>query len=188
MKKLTVKPQLAFGEAVKLAFSRIMQTSGRSRRSEFWWFMLVYIIVYWILSTIATLLFPPLGAQIAVGIIMLIALPITVRRLHDTGHGAWWVVVSWLFNVALSIYMVTSGYIEEITSVNADPIRAFESLNIPLFGTASLVVVFTSLATFIFCLLDSKPQANKYGESPKYVVVSDEEETRPEEAVNTFNS
>ena len=63
-----------------------------------------------------------------------------------------------------------------------------QTMNIPLFGTASLVVVFTSLATFIFCLLDSKPQANKYGESPKYVVVSDEEETRPEEAVNTFNS
>lgn len=89
MKKLIAKPQLAFGEAVKLAFSKLTQMSGRSRRSEFWWFMLVYVIIYWVLGSIVPFVLPPMPAQIVVGIIMLLALPATARRLHDTGHSEW---------------------------------------------------------------------------------------------------
>lgn len=80
---MIAKPQLGFSEAVKLAFGKITQMSGRSRRSEFWWFMLVYVIGYWVLSTIAAFVLPVVEAQIAVGLIMLVALPATARRLHD---------------------------------------------------------------------------------------------------------
>ena len=109
MKRMIAKPQLGFSEAVKLAFGKITQMSGRSRRSEFWWFMLVYVIGYWVLSTIAAFVLPVVEAQIAVGLIMLVALPATARRLHDTGHGSWWVIVSWALNIGLSIYMITSS-------------------------------------------------------------------------------
>ena len=175
MKRMIAKPQLGFGEAVRLAFGRITQMSGRSRRSEFWWFMLAYVIVYWVLSSIAAIVLPAMEAQIAAGVIMLIAVPATARRLHDTGHGSWWVIVSWALNVALSIYMLKCGFFEELTSVNPDPMKAVSTLNAPVFGVASLALAVTSFATFIFCLLDSKPIANKYGESPKYEVVEEEE-------------
>ena len=157
---MIAKPQLGFSEAVKLAFGKITQMSGRSRRSEFWWFMLVYVIGYWVL-------------RIAAGLIMLVALPATVRRLHDTGHGSWWVIASWALNIGLSIYMITSGFLEEIQSINADPFKAIGNMNLPLFGIASLALAVTSFATFIFCLLDSDPLANKYGESPKYEIVEE---------------
>ena len=65
MKRMIAKPQLGFSEAVKLAFGKITQMSGRSRRSEFWWFMLVYVIGYWVLSTIAAFVLPVVEAQIA---------------------------------------------------------------------------------------------------------------------------
>ena len=173
MKRMIAKPQLGFGEAVKLAFGKITQMSGRSRRSEFWWFMLVYVIGYWVLSTIAAVVLPVVESQIAVGLIMLLALPATARRLHDTGHGSWWVIASWALNIGLSIYMITSGFFEEIQSVNADPMKAILNMNLPLFGIASLALAITSFATFIFCLLDSDPLANKYGESPKYEIVEE---------------
>jgi len=175
MKKLIAKPQLAFGEAVKLAFSRLTQMSGRSRRSEFWWFMLVFVIIYWVLGTIVPLVLPPMAAEIVVGAIMLLALPATARRLHDTGHSEWWVIVSWALNIVLSIYLVQSGFIDELQSVNADLMKAVSKLNVPVMGIGGLVLAVTSFATFIFCLIDSKPQANKYGESPKYEVVEDAE-------------
>jgi uncharacterized membrane protein YhaH (DUF805 family) len=175
MKRMIAKPQLGFSEAVKLAFGKITQMSGRSRRSEFWWFMLVYVIGYWVLSTIAAFVLPVVEAQIAAGLIMLVALPATARRLHDTGHGSWWVIASWALNIGLSIYMITSGFLEEIQSINADPFKAIGNMNLPLFGIASLALAVTSFATFIFCLLDSDPLANKYGESPKYEIVEEDD-------------
>lgn len=173
MKKLIAKPQLAFGEAVKLAFSRLTQMRGRSRRSEFWWFMLVYVVIYWVLGTIVPLVLPPMAAEIGVGIIMLLALPATARRLHDTGHSEWWVIVSWALNIVLSIYLVQCGFMDELQSVNADPMKAVAKLSMPVMGIGGLVLAVTSFATFIFCLIDSNPQANKYGESPKYEVVEE---------------
>ena len=170
---MIAKPQLGFSEAVKLAFGKITQMNGRSRRSEFWWFMLVYVIGYWVLSTIAAFVLQVVEAQIAVGLIMLVALPATARRLHDTGHGSWWVIASWALNIGLSIYMITSGFYEEIQSINADPFKAIGNMNLPLFGIASLALAVTSFATFIFYLLDSDPLANKYGESPKYEIVEE---------------
>ena len=69
--------------------------------------------------------------------------------------------------------MITSGFFEEIQSINADPFKAIGNMNLPLFGIASLALAVTSFATFIFCLLDSDPLANKYGESPKYEIVEE---------------
>ena len=48
MKKVTAKPQLGFGEAVKVAMSRLTDIKGRSRRSEYWWTLLAFLIFYWI--------------------------------------------------------------------------------------------------------------------------------------------
>ena len=41
----TGKPQLSVAEAVKLALGRLTDFSGRSRRSEFWWWMAIVILV-----------------------------------------------------------------------------------------------------------------------------------------------
>lgn len=174
MEKLIAKPQLNFGEAVKLAMSRITQMSGRSRRSEFWWAALVFFIGIYIVNSIVSALLPLMAAQIVNSLLMLIALPLTARRLQDTGKSKWWVIVSWAASFIYSVRMVQSGVIEELLSVNADPEALFSIFQDPLIIVASLVQFVAGIATFIFCLLDSSPKANKYGESPKYVVVSEE--------------
>lgn len=50
MNNVTAKPQLSFGEAIKFASGRVTDFKGRSRRSEYWWFMLAFLIGYFIIS------------------------------------------------------------------------------------------------------------------------------------------
>lgn len=71
-------PQLSIGEALKAACNKIFQFNGRSRRSEFWWTALVVLIINAITQdTISWLMY-------------LLMIPITFRRLHDTGRSGWW--------------------------------------------------------------------------------------------------
>ena len=75
-------PQLGFVEAVKLASSRILDFKGRSRRSEFWWWMLIVMIANWVITSFVSNL---LVSSIIATIIMFFGLAVTVRRLQDSG-------------------------------------------------------------------------------------------------------
>ncbi|MCR5130180.1 MAG: DUF805 domain-containing protein [Prevotella sp.] len=186
MKKLIAKPQLGFGEAVKLACSRITQMSGRSRRSEFWWFMLAFIVCYFVLSNILSVVLSIVAAQVLASLIMLIALPITARRLQDSGKSRWWVIISWLANTVYSVYFAQSDAMENLLSVNPDPTALMGLASDPVFMVSGLIQTVTALATFIFCLLDSTPGPNKYGESPKYVVLEQDDEPQKTADVQTI--
>lgn len=67
-------PMLNFGEAIERAANNLLNINGRSRRSEFWWTMLVVAISFMI---------PCISS-----IVILLTIPLTIRRLHDTGLGA----------------------------------------------------------------------------------------------------
>lgn len=81
-------------EAVKTCFMKYATFTGRARRSEYWYFVLFYGIVYILLSAfsqssefmaLAYILWP-LGA-------FLPSLAVCIRRLHDTGKG--WKFIFW---------------------------------------------------------------------------------------------
>lgn len=50
-----VLPQLQFVDAVKMVFQKYADFSGRSRRSEFWWFYLFGVIVGVVLNIITSI-------------------------------------------------------------------------------------------------------------------------------------
>jgi uncharacterized membrane protein YhaH (DUF805 family) len=105
---------VGFGAAVRGAFSHILTFRGRASRSAFWWFTLLAIIAYVVVSIITnqskvagTIL------DIVVGIPMWLAnLSLTVRRLHDANHTGWWwwigfvPIVGW---IVLLIFYLTPG-------------------------------------------------------------------------------
>ena len=66
--------------------------------------------------------------------------------------------------------MVSSGILELSQSVNPDPDAIVEKFTSPVVIVCSFVSLIAGIATFVFTLLDSKPETNKYGESPKYVI------------------
>ncbi|MBR6445124.1 MAG: DUF805 domain-containing protein [Prevotella sp.] len=180
MTKVTAKPQLGFGEAVKLAMSRLTDIKGRSRRSEYWWALLAFLIFYWIVSVIATLVLPYNTAQIISSLLTILVLPLTIRRVQDTGHNMLWPILSFATGLILSLYMVSSGILEMSQSVNPDPDAILEKFTSPVVIVCSFVSFIAGIATFVFTLLDSQPETNKYGESPKYVAERDFSERNPE--------
>ncbi|MBO5583966.1 MAG: DUF805 domain-containing protein [Prevotella sp.] len=142
-------PSLSMGEALKLATSRLTQFSGRSRRSEYWWTVLVAF-----LASLVLVLIP--FANI---LICLAMLPLTLRRLHDTGRSAMWLLPLPVFYVAIII-----AYVVEI--------KGFVGFQHDVYyiyiGFCCLVYLAYSIMLLVFTCQDSQPYTNRYGESPKY--------------------
>ena len=164
MENQNQKPQLGFKEALSAVFSKLTDVKGRARRSEFWWFMLVFIPV----TVIASLICQPIShiADLVVNIILyLFALSVTARRLHDSGKSELWVYASFLCNIVTNIYILS--LISDIDLSDASAlVEVFKhNIGITFLGTVKAILQFI---VFIFCLLDSTRGANKYGESTKY--------------------
>lgn len=91
---------MSFGAAIKSVFSQYVGFSGRARRSEYWWFALFTFLV----SIAAAILDSALGLTFEgsstgfIGLVaslalLLPALAVAVRRLHDTDRTGWWVLI-----------------------------------------------------------------------------------------------
>jgi uncharacterized membrane protein YhaH (DUF805 family) len=101
-----VKPSMSLGESLTSVFSNYATFTGRARRSEYWWFTVCYYVIQLIFN------FGSLGfmaqtmsgemsyndpsynifqmASVVVGLgLLLPALAVTVRRLHDIGKSGW---------------------------------------------------------------------------------------------------
>ena len=160
------RPQLSFTEAVKSTWQNITNFSGRSRRSELWWSFLVYAAVSSIGSSLLGSVFI-LSLAFSIAMYAWIA-AVTVRRLHDNNHSAIWVIASILANVVSSVVMTVSGDIDLLTASNTTPADIIEVMSKPVYLILGIISTVSNLMILIFCLQDSDPLPNKYGESPKY--------------------
>ena len=82
---------------------------GRARRREFWMFTVVNIVVTITLQLVVKSPVPYLVYSLGVTVP---TLAVTVRRLHDTSHSAWWLligVVPIVGQVVLFVLLVTRG-------------------------------------------------------------------------------
>ena len=77
--------------------------SGRSRRSEYWYFILFYFIIYIALAFVdrVTGTFDPksgIGLLTAIFALALLipSLSVSVRRLHDTDRSGWWLFIGFI--------------------------------------------------------------------------------------------
>ena len=75
--------------------------SGRSRRSEYWYFALFYLIFYGVAAIVDVLTGSydrATGLGLFTGILTLAflvpSLSVSVRRLHDTGRTGWWLLIA----------------------------------------------------------------------------------------------
>jgi uncharacterized membrane protein YhaH (DUF805 family) len=75
---------MTFVESVRTCFTKYAEFSGCAKRSEFWWWVLFYIIASAVLGMIS---------QVVSGIFALATLvpyiAVTARRLHDTDRSGW---------------------------------------------------------------------------------------------------
>lgn len=97
---------MTFGEAISDGFSKYATFSGRSSRSAYWWFYLFYILVLVGASIIDAAIKAPVLTGLAVLALFLPSLAVLVRRLHDTDHSGWWILISFVPLVGTIVLIV----------------------------------------------------------------------------------
>jgi uncharacterized membrane protein YhaH (DUF805 family) len=77
--------------------------SGRARRSEYWWFVLIYLLISLGLMLLDGILgsshrFGDAGLLGGLfGLAMLLpSIAVSVRRLHDTDRSGWWLLIAFI--------------------------------------------------------------------------------------------
>jgi uncharacterized membrane protein YhaH (DUF805 family) len=96
-----------------LPWKRFAEFGGRSRRKEYWMFTLFNMAIA-IVLTILSLVFRESGIAIifsGISFIYFLAafipgLAVTVRRLHDSGKSAWWLLIALVPIIGLAIIVL----------------------------------------------------------------------------------
>ena len=103
-----IKGELIMIESYKRFWNNLFNFSGTSDRPDYWWPVIInYVLGIIIAAIIEMLMGHPLSeitdwqgvaVSSAVNIVMLIVwigtLSVKIRRLHDSNHVGWWVLIS----------------------------------------------------------------------------------------------
>ena len=111
----TLEPGSPFDIYKSVLTKKYADFTGRARRAEYWWFVLINFVVMFSLLVLTIILsgsndsLTGLGGIIyavyALGVI-LPSLAVTVRRLHDTGKSGWMLLIGLIPFVGLIILLV----------------------------------------------------------------------------------
>jgi uncharacterized membrane protein YhaH (DUF805 family) len=113
---------MTFGVAVVRALQQFTVVTGRASWAEYWWFALFQVLVWGALYACAAVvgIATPNGQATTLGAIMLgvslvllvgvlvlliPAIAITVRRLHDTERSGWWALLLPVPLLALIVFL-----------------------------------------------------------------------------------
>ena len=140
-------------KSIGICFVRFSEFSGRSARSEYWWFFAFSVICFFAVTFIDTNWFglypmsePMVWLSIGSGFIVVTHLPILAvgyRRLQDTGLPGW-------------IYMALTAL-------------AYSQIAPPNQVTMTFSMV-ASIMTIILCPRKSQPASNRFGPNPNEVI------------------
>src|SRR5262249_34915382 len=103
---------MSFTEAVKDGFRNYATFGGRASRRAFWWWVLFALLV----NVAANLTWRGSDSTLPLAIVWLgLLLPnlsVSIRRLHDTNHTGWWILLGLIPVIGL-LFLVLIFYIDE---------------------------------------------------------------------------
>lgn len=117
--------RITFGQAINSGFRNMFRFTGRASRTEFWYFILFYTLVFYTLGIVVSFLIPfvmltakiPITPQAALMTVSIIAfiliiplISITVRRLHDSERKGAWVLSYLLPMVIVLVFLIYSMF------------------------------------------------------------------------------
>ncbi|MBR4650979.1 MAG: DUF805 domain-containing protein [Prevotella sp.] len=158
------KPQMSFVEAVKTCFKKYVDFTGRARRSEYWWFSVLNII----LGICSSLVFnwkmtvrSELEAQVGEAIFDQQKMDAIMAQAESCNNT--FTLLMLLIGVAcLALFLPSLAVLARRLH---DTGRSGWYI---LLGIIPIVNFIGCIVLFIFTVMDSKPEDNKYGPSPKY--------------------
>lgn len=169
-------------EWMLMPLKRYAEFSGRSRRQEFWMFMLLLLII-WMVAFFGIMvmgfgalsmaganadgsprvagmmgMFASMGIMaVVLGIVWLAllipTLAVQIRRLHDTDRSGWWIMIYW--GPAILSWIVNfAGAANQNTSL------------VMLGGLCSLLTLIASIVLLVFWCLPGTSGPNRFGPDP----------------------
>jgi uncharacterized membrane protein YhaH (DUF805 family) len=98
---------MTFSEAVKSGFDHYTVFEGRAGRPAFWWWFLFGILV----AIGANILDAILGTWgvingLAALALLLPNISVSIRRLHDTDHSGWWILIGLIPIIGFIVLLV----------------------------------------------------------------------------------
>ncbi|WP_114950797.1 DUF805 domain-containing protein [Sphingosinicella terrae] len=171
-------------EHMFMPLKRYADFSGRSRRMEFWMWVLFQFLLGLVFAILvvaiggAAMLSQDATGMVAAGGAALIFyglwglcslaffipnLAVTVRRLHDTNRSGWWIMLFWgpyLLALALTVMAAAS------LAGGAGAAEGSAVLGM-LGGLLSILSIVGSLVLLVFMFIDGTPGPNDYGSDPK---------------------
>ena len=103
---------MSFPDAVRSGLQNYANFSGRARRSEYWWFALLVVIVDIVAIVLDTILstYPLILAVGYLGLLLPL-LAVGARRLHDTNRSGWWLLIGLIpfGGIVLLVFFVMEG-------------------------------------------------------------------------------
>ena len=156
-------------EWMLMPLKRYAEFSGRSRRKEYWMFVLglflLYIVLFALLMILGGSALLSLGSNPAgmagavmslgaIGLIFLVVwlalliptIAVTIRRLHDTDRSGWW--LGGLFGLAILMQVAAR-------------------INGALYTILALAYLALAIALLVFYCLEGTKGPNRFGDDPK---------------------
>ena len=162
-------PMMSFAEAVSTCLKKYVTFTGRARRSEYWWFWILPYVV----SAGSSYLFKwkldqrsELEAQITEALFdqdKQDALFTQASAVDST-------FTTWIFVLGIFMLLLLLPSLAVLTRRLHDIGRSGWIIVLNFIPVVNFVTI---IMTFIYTVMDSKPEDNKYGPSPKYSDNSD---------------
>ncbi|MEP3196399.1 MAG: DUF805 domain-containing protein [Lentilitoribacter sp.] len=113
-----------FGQAISICFKKFADINGRAQRSEYWWFFLFNLIV----NIAGTALFGDGLISVLITLALIVpAISVGVRRLHDTNRSGWWMLafIIPLLGLILALFWLTKRGTVGPNQYGDDPLGGF---------------------------------------------------------------
>ena len=141
-------------EWATLPLKKYAEFEGRSRRKEYWMYVLLLIVVGVVIAVIEAILglrgmVGPYGPITALFLLatLLPSLSVGVRRLHDTDRSGWWLLI---------------GYAPFLLSL------CLMFIGIPQFAMIlSVLALIGFIVLLVFMVMEGTKGPNQYGADPK---------------------
>ena len=103
-------------QAIQLGFQNYANFSGRSNRSEYWWWPLFVVVIYFALNFLGAIV-PLLGIVTSLfGLVTFLpGLALGARRMHDIDQSGWYLllwllpIIGWFLFLLLACQRGTEG-------------------------------------------------------------------------------
>lgn len=75
------------------AVQQFANFEGRNTRTQYWMFILFYIIFYIACAVVDNVLGKPIVSALYSLVLLVPSIAVATRRLHDTGRSGWWQLI-----------------------------------------------------------------------------------------------